>query len=206
MNRSVIFEVQYSSGGRYLPTTFLISGRCAIKELAINEEIREKEVRLIDENGEQLGIVNIDEANEKAADAHLDLVMISPNATPVVCKIMDYGKYRYEMIKRLKDQKKNQKTIEVKEIRFSPSIDDHDLEVKAKKAKEILEEGNKVKVCVRFRGRELGHTELGKDVLDQFAALILEVGSVEKKPKMEGRSMVMFLEPKSDKQRRDYGK
>lgn len=125
--------------------------------------------------------------------------MISPNATPVVCKIMDYGKYRYDMIKRLKDQKKNQKTIEVKEIRFSPSIDDHDLEVKAKKAKEILEEGNKVKVCVRFRGRELGHTELGKDVLDQFAALILEVGSVEKKPKMEGRSMVMFLEPKSDK-------
>lgn len=112
---------------------------------------------------------------------------------------MDYGKYRYETIKRLKDQRKNQKNVEVKEIRFSPSIDQHDLEVKSRKAKEFLDNGDKVKVSVRFRGRELGHTEIGRQVLDRFAELTSESGSIEKTPKMEGRSMVMFLHPASDK-------
>lgn len=171
-----------------------------IKELSINEEIIAKEVRLIDEEGEQLGIIPIDEANERAARVHLDLVLVSPDAKPPVCKIMDYGKFRYETMKRVKDQKRNQKNAELKEIRFSPSIEQHDLEVKAKKAKEILTDGDKVKVSVRFRGRELGHTELGKEVLDQFAELTAEAGIVEKRPKMEGRSMVMFLSPNLDKE------
>lgn len=123
----------------------------------------------------------------------MDLVLISPNAKPPVCKIMDYGKYRYETMKRLKDQRKNQKNVEVKEIRFSPSIDTHDLEVKARKANEFLTNGDRVKVSVRFRGRELGHTEIGREVLEEFAKQTAENGTVEKKPRMEGRSMVMFL-------------
>lgn len=170
-----------------------------IKELAINEEIRAKEVRLIASDGEQLGVVSAADAMQKAEDAHLDLVLISPNATPPVCKLMDYGKYRYDMMKRIKEQRKNQKTIEVKEIRLTPSIDQHDLEVKAKKASGFLQDGNKVKVAVRFRGRELGHTELGREVLDQFASIVASAGEVEKQPKMEGRSMVMFLQPKAEK-------
>lgn len=187
----------FSSG--LLPTTFYFR-RLIIKELAINEEIRAKEVRLIDEKGEQLGIVPFDEANERAASVHMDLVLVSPDAKPPVCKIMDYGKFRYDTMKRMKDQKRNQKNAELKEIRFSPSIETHDLEVKAKKANEFLGDGDKVKVSVRFRGRELGHTEIGKVVLDEFAELTKDKGIVEIKPKMEGRSMVMFLSPIVDKE------
>lgn len=187
----------FSSG--LLPTTFYFR-RLIIKELAINEEIRAKEVRLIDENGEQIGIVPFDEANERAASVHMDLVLMSPDAKPPVCKIMDYGKFRYDTMKRMKDQKKNQKNAELKEIRFSPSIESHDLEVKAKKANEFLADGDKVKVSVRFRGRELGHTEIGKVVLDEFAELTADNGVVESKPKMEGRSMVMFLSPIAEKE------
>lgn len=175
------------------------TGRCTIKELPINEEIRVKEVRLINNEGEQLGVMSTEAANQKALDAHLDLVLMSPQAKPPVCKMMDYGKYRYDLLKKQKEQRKNQKNMEVREIRLSPRIDDHDLETKAKKAIEMLSDGDKVKVSVRFRGRELGHTDLGREVLDDFVELTAEVGEVDKKPAMEGRNMIMFLVPRSDK-------
>lgn len=169
-----------------------------IKDLLINEDIRAREVRLIDSDGEQLGIVSSKEANQIAFEKRMDLVLIAPQAKPPVCKIMDYGKYCYELQKREKEAKKKQKTIEVKEIRFSPSIDTHDLEVKARQANKFLKNGDRVKVSVRFRGRELGHTELGREVLDDFADLTSENGVIEKAPKMEGRNMVMFLEQRQD--------
>lgn len=143
--------------------------------------------------------MSTEEANQKALDAHLDLVLMSPQAKPPVCKMMDYGKYRYDLLKKQKEQRKNQKNMEVREIRLSPRIDDHDLETKAKKAIEMLSDGDKVKVSVRFRGRELGHTDLGREVLDDFVELTAEVGEVDKKPAMEGRNMIMFLVPRSDK-------
>ncbi|WP_099203310.1 translation initiation factor IF-3 [Miniphocaeibacter massiliensis] len=164
-----------------------------MKELQINEEIRAKEVRLIDAQGEQRGVVSIREARDLANESKLDLVNIAPIANPPVCKIIDYGKYRYETIKKEKESKKKQKTITVKEIRLRPNIDKHDLEVKAKRANEFLSKGDKVKVTVRFRGRELGHTGMGKDLLEVFAGLISENGVVEKRPAMEGRSMIMIL-------------
>ncbi len=174
-------------------------GGVIIKELQINEGIRAKEVRLIDEQGEQVGIVPIQKALEVARNSNLDLVNIAPNAKPPVCKVIDYGKYRYEAIKREKEAKKKQKVINVKEVRLSPNIDTHDLEVKANKANNFLKKGDRVKVTVRFRGRELGHTSIGKDVLNQFAELTSENGNIDKKPEMEGRSMVMFLGPISEK-------
>ena len=161
-----------------------------------NEEIRDKEVRLIDENGQQLGVVSSREALSMAVEKNLDLVKIAPQSKPPVCKIMNYGKYRFDQIKREKEAKKKQKTMEVKEVRLSPNIDDHDLNTKLKNAAKFLEKGDKVKVSVRFRGREMTHTDIGREVLNQFAQGISEVGSVEKAPKMEGRSMVMFLMPK----------
>lgn len=175
-------------------------GGCIIKELIINEQIRASEVRLINDEGDQVGIIPIEEANRRAEEAHLDLVLLSPSAKPPVAKLMDYGKYRYETIKKAKEQKKNQKTKETKEMRLSPRIDDHDLETKANKVRIFLEEGNAVKVSVRFRGRELGHKDQGNEVLDQLVSLIGESGVVEKKPVMEGRNMVMFLEPNTEKQ------
>ena len=162
----------------------------------INEEIRDKEVRLIDENGQQLGVVSSREARSMAVEKNLDLVKIAPQSKPPVCKIMNYGKYRFDQIKREKEAKKKQKTMEVKEVRLSPNIDDHDLNTKLKNAAKFLEKGDKVKVSVRFRGRGMTHTDIGREVLNQFAQGISEVGSVEKAPKMEGRSMVMFLMPK----------
>lgn len=173
-------------------------GGVIIKELQINEGIRAKEVRLIGADGEQIGVVSINEALDAAREADLDLVNISPNAKPPVCKVIDYGKYRYEAIKREKEAKKNQKVINVKELRLSPNIDTHDLEVKANQANNFLKKGDRVKVSVRFRGRELGHTSIGKDVLNDFAELTSENGIVDKKPIMEGRSMVMFLAPNSE--------
>lgn len=174
-------------------------GGVIIKELQINEAIRAKEVRLINAEGEQVGIVSTRKALEKARESNLDLVNIAPNAKPPVCKIIDYGKYRYEAMKREKEAKKNQKVINVKEIRLSPNIDTHDLEVKANKANNFLIKGDRVKVSVRFRGRELGHTSIGKDVLNEFAQLTSENGIIDKKPTMEGRSMVMFLAPEVEK-------
>ena len=162
----------------------------------INEEIRDKEVRLIDEEGNQLGVVPVREALAMARERNLDLVKIAPQAKPPVCKILNYGKYRFEQIKREKEAKKKQKVIDIKEVRLSPNIEEHDLQTKLKDAVKFLKNGDKVKVSVRFRGRELSRTEIGREVLDDFTKGIAEVGDVEKPPKMEGRSMVMFLMPK----------
>lgn len=169
------------------------------KENQINEEIRASEVRLIDENGEMRGIMSIDDAMALADEANLDLVNISPNAEPPVCKILDYGKYRYELQKKEKQNKKNQKVTEVKEIRLSPSIEDHDVQVKAKTAIKFLKDGDKLKVSLRFRGRERDYVAKGYEVMEVFAELVSEYGVIEKKPKMEGRRMNMFLAPKRDK-------
>ena len=169
------------------------------KELAINEGIKFKEVRVIDADGSQLGILPIAKALDAAYAKDLDLVNISPNAVPPVCKIMDYGKYRFEQAKREKEAKKNQKTFEIKEIRLGLSIDTHDFETKGNHAIRFLKDGDKVKVSIRFRGRELGHPEIGYDTMERFAQYCAEVSSVEKAAKMEGRNMLMFLAPKSGK-------
>ena len=158
-------------------------------------------MRLIDENGEQAGIVPTQEALARAKEAGLDLIEVAPQANPPVCKILDYGKYKFDQEKRLKEAKKKQKLVKMKEIRMQPKIEEHDLNFKTKHIKEFLDEGNKVKVTVRFRGRELAHTELGKDVLDKIVEL-LETDtelSVDKKPAMEGRYMSMILAPKAKK-------
>ena len=171
--------------------------RCpTISELLINEEIREREVRVIDADGTQLGIMATKDALRIAQEKELDLINIAPQAKPPVCKILDYGKYRFEQAKREKEAKKKQKVIEVKEVRLSPNIEDHDMETKARMAVKFLQGGDKVKVSVRFRGRELTRTEVGKVVLDQFVKSIADYAEVEKTPKLEGRSMVMFLMPK----------
>ena len=169
------------------------------KEIAINEGIKFKEVRVITTDGAQLGILPIEKAIEAAFAADLDLVCISPNAQPPVCKIMDYGKYRFEQAKREKDAKKNQKVVEVKEIRLGLSIDVHDFETKGKQAIKFLKSGNKVKVSIRFRGREMGHPEIGLENMTRFAEFCQDYCSVEKPAKMEGRNMLMFLAPKSAK-------
>lgn len=170
---------------------FVISKR----ELAINEDIREKEIRVIDADGSQLGVMDTKKALDLAIQQNLDLVVISPTAKPPVCKILDYGKYRFEQAKREKEAKKNQKVVEIKEIRLSLNIDTHDFETKANHAKKFLSAGNKVKVSIRFRGREMAHSQSGRDVLARFQEALTEYGSVEKQPKMEGRSMSMFLTP-----------
>ena len=162
----------------------------------INEQIRDKEVRLIGENGEQLGIMSAKDAYKMAKDAELDLVKIAPTAKPPVCKIIDYGKYKYEMLRREKEAKKKQKVIEVKEVRLSPNIDTNDLNTKIGSARKFLEKGNKVKVTLRFRGREIAHMNQTKYILDDFAEQLAEIAVVEKAPKVEGRSMTMFLTEK----------
>ncbi|XOQ16927.1 MAG: translation initiation factor IF-3 [Sporanaerobacter sp.] len=155
-------------------------------------------MRLIDVDGSQLGVVSSKKALDIAYERKLDLVKVAPNAKPPVCRIMDYGKYKYELAKKEKEAKKNQKVINVKEVRLTPSIESHDLNVKAKRAIEFLKSGDKVKVSVRFRGRELGHTDIGKEVLLEFADITSEVGSIEKEPKLEGKNMVMYLVPKAE--------
>jgi len=162
----------------------------------INFEIRDKEVRLISSEGEQMGIVSSKEALRIAEEQNLDLVMISPTAKPPVCKIMDYHKFNYEQAKKEKEAKKNQKVISLKEIRFSPKIEEHDITIKAGKAREFLEDGDKVKVTVRFRGREAAYKENGYKILDNFATKLEDVGQIEKPSKMEGRNMIMILTPK----------
>ena len=164
--------------------------------MLINEEIKDKEVRLIDSDGTQLDIVSIDEAMRRAEEKGMDLVKIAPQAKPPVCKIMDYGKYRFEMAKREKEAKKNQKVVSIKEIKMSPSIDVHDFDTKVNHTKKFLSSGDKVKITVRFRGRELHHTQLGNDLLAKFADAISDVGSVEKPAKLEGRNMAMTVAPK----------
>lgn len=164
-----------------------------ISELMINEQIRDREVRLIGEDGEQLGIMSSRDAMKLAREANLDLVKIAPTAKPPVCKIIDYGKYRYEQARREKEARKKQKTIEVKEIRLSPNIDTNDLNTKVNQARKFVSGGNKVKVAVRFRGRELAHTAVGKTILDDFAQKLSDIAVIDKPAKLEGKSMVMFL-------------
>jgi translation initiation factor IF-3 len=159
----------------------------------INEQIRDKEVRVIGPDGEQLGIMSAKEAYFKAKDANLDLVKIAPTAKPPVCKIIDYGKYRYELARKAKEAKKKQKTVETKEIRLSPNIDKNDLNTKVNQARKFLEKGSKVKVTLRFRGREMAHKDVGRDILDSFFEKLSDIAVVDKPAKMEGRSMVMFL-------------
>ena len=165
----------------------------------LNDEIRDKEIRLIGADGAQLGIMSAAQANEMADEQGLDLVKISPNAVPPVCKIMDYSKFCFDQKKREKEAKKNQKVVEVKEIRMSPSIDTNDFNTKVKNAQKFLKEGNRVKVSVRFRGREMAHTNLGEKLLMDFAEACTEMATMEKNPKLEGRFMGMFLAPKNSK-------
>lgn len=162
----------------------------------INEQIRDREVRLIGEHGEQLGIMSAKDAMKLAREAELDLVKVAPTAKPPVCKIIDYGKYRYEMARKEKEAKKKQKTIEVKEVRLSPNIDVNDLNTKVAAARKFLSKGNKVKVTLRFRGREMAHMQSSKHILDDFAKELEDVAAVDKAPKVEGRSMTMFLTEK----------
>ena len=165
----------------------------------LNEEIRDKEIRLIGADGAQLGIVSSAQANAMAEEQGMDLVKISPNATPPVCKIMDYSKFCFDQKKREKEAKKNQRVVEIKEIRMSPSIDTNDFNTKVKAAQKFLNDGNRVKVSVRFRGREMAHTDIGRDLLVRFAEAVAEVANLDKEPKMEGRSMSIFLSPKAGK-------
>ena len=176
---------------------YIIIWRCTtISELMINERIRDREVRLVSESGEQLGIMSSREALKLAREADLDLVKIAPNAKPPVCKIIDYGKYRYELARKEKEPKKKQKTMEVKEVRLSPNIDTNDLNTKANQARKFISKGDKVKVTLRFRGREMAHVNYSKQILDSFYERLEDIAVVDKNPKMEGRSMVMFLSQK----------
>ena len=164
----------------------------------INDEIRDKEVRLVGPEGEQLGIVSSARALELADEKNLDLVKIAPQAKPPVCKIMDYGKHKFELAKREKENRKNQKVVAVKEVRLSSNIDEHDFNTKVKAGIKFLQNGDKVKVSVRFRGREITHSSLGRDMLMKFKDAIEEYGSVDKGTKMEGRNMAMFITPKKN--------
>ena len=172
--------------------------RCfGINDLMINEEIRDREVRVVDQNGEQLGVMSSRDALALAEQRQLDLVKIAPQARPPVCKLMDYGKYRFEQSKKEREFRKNQKVITVKEVRLSATIEDHDVDVKFKNAVKFLKEGNKVKVTIRFRGRQITHSEIGRQVMTEFAERIKEYGTVDKAPTIEGRNMSMFITPKA---------
>jgi translation initiation factor IF-3 len=167
--------------------------------MMVNESIRAREVRLIDQNGEQLGIKTKQEALEIAARVNQDLVMVAPNAKPPVCRIMDYGKFRFEQQKKEKEARKNQKIISLKEVRLSPTIDQHDFDTKLRNARKFLEKGDKVKASIRFKGRAITHKEIGQRVLDRFSEACADVGSIEATPKMDGRSMFLVLAPKNEK-------
>ena len=208
-----MFTNEEMCGCKYVPTLFLcIEMTCpdrsvtkfrrwlAIsKDMNVNEKIRAREVRLIDSNGDQLGVKSRNEALDIAQKRNLDLVLVAPNAKPPVCRIMDFGKYRFEQQKKEKEARKKQKVINVKEVRFTPGIGDHDFETKLKNARKFLEKGDKVKAAVRFRGRAITHKELGKEVLDRFAEEVKDLGTVETKPKMGGRNMFMMVAPLNEK-------
>jgi len=179
----------------YFKGVFSISN----KEMQINEEIRDKEIRVVTDDGEQLGIMSVKDALKEAEKRNLDLVKIAPNAAPPVCKIMNYGKYKFEQAKKEKENRKNQHIVEIKEIRLSLNIDTHDFETKANHAERFLKEGDKVKVSIRFRGREMAHPEIGITTMEKFAQRCEEFAAVEKAAKLEGRSMLMFLTPKVSK-------
>ena len=180
---------------KQLSTFFCMEGT-TISDYFINEQIRDKEVRVIGENGDQLGIMSSRDAQKLADDAGLDLVKIAPTATPPVCRIVDYGKFKYEQIRKEKEAKKKQQVTEIKEIRLSPNIDTNDLNTKMSAIRKFLSKGNKVKVTLRFRGREMAHMAQSKHILDDMAENLADVAVVEKAPKVEGRSMIMFLAKK----------
>ena len=179
-----------------LPIHYFLWRYKTISELMINEQIRDREVRLIGPDGEQIGVVSSREAQKIADEAGLDLVKIAPNAKPPVCKVIDYGKYRYELARKEKEARKKQKVVELKEIRLSPNIDSNDLNTKMNAAKKFLSKGDKVKITLRFRGREMAHMNASKHILDDFAESLAEVAVVEKAPKVEGRSISMVLAEK----------
>jgi len=189
------------AGGFCLPAFLIkfLQWRCITiaKEMQheINEQIRDREVRVVGPDGEMFGVMSSREAQNIANDANLDLVKVSPNAKPPVCKVLDYGKFRYEEMRRLKDAKKKQKTVVIKEIRMSVRVEEHDIMVKVKNCVKFLQQGNRVKVSIRFRGREMAYTDQGKVVLRDFASRVSEYGAIDKSPKMEGRNMSMFLTP-----------
>lgn len=195
----------YAESGTFCTALFYIPGsiraanywRCiSINELMINEEIRDREVRVVDQNGEQLGVMSARQALELAEEKQLDLVKIAPQARPPVCKLMDYGKYRFEQSKREREIRKNQKVITIKEVRLSATIEDHDIDVRERQAIKFLEGGDKVKVTIRFRGRQIAHSEIGMEVMKDFAERIKDYGTVSKKPSIEGRNMFMIVDPK----------
>ena len=169
------------------------------QELPTNRQIRAKEVQLISEKGEKLGIIPLEQALEKAEDKNLDLVLVAPNSNPPVCKIMNYGKYKFEQAKREKEAKKKQKVLELKEIRITPNIEKHDFDFKAKNARKFLTDGNKVKITVRFRGREVNNSQAGEVVLNKFIENLEDISQVERRPKLEGRNMFIILSKKADK-------
>ena len=198
----IIVVMRGRSSSAFIYCKERIFRRCfpiATKELQINEEIRDKEVRVIADDGAQLGIMPAKDALQMAAAKNLDLVKIAPQATPPVCRIMDYGKYKFDQQKREKEARKNQKVIELKEVQLSLNIDTHDFETKVNHAVRFLKAGNKVKVSIRFRGREMVHPERGLDIMQQFADACAEYGNVEKAAKMENRNMLMFLAAKPAK-------
>ena len=185
---------------------FIREDKTISKEALINEEIRAKEVRLIDADGTQIGIVSIQEAMAKAHEADLDLVNISPNAAPPVCRIMDYGKFRYDQQKKEKEARKKQKITEVKEMRLGIFTEDHDLDTKAKLVAKFLEGGDKVKISMRFRGREMGYVNKGRETMLEFVAMVKDYGNIEKQPVLEGRNMSMVIAPKSEKEKQKAAK
>ena len=169
------------------------------QELPINEKIRANRVQVIGQNGEKLGVLSLNEALDKAFEAKLDLVLVAPNAEVPVCKLMNYGKYKFEQAKREKESKKNQKAFEIKEIRITPNIEKHDFEFKVKNARKFLEGGNKVKITVRFRGREMNYLKAGEENLNEFIEALEDIATVEKKPLLEGKNMFVILAKKTDK-------
>ena len=185
---------------------FTTEDKTISKEALINEEIRAKEVRLIDADGNQVGIVSIQEAMEKAHEADMDLVNISPNAAPPVCRIMDYGKYRYDQQKKEKEARKRQKTTEVKEMRLGIFTEEHDLDTKATLVSKFLAGGDKVKISMRFRGREMGYVNKGRETMLAFCDMVKEYGNIEKQPVLEGRNMSMVIAPKSEKEKQKAAK
>ena len=195
MNASFILDLTCNKSQIFL----LLEVFCIKQELPINGQIRAKEVQLIGANGEKLGIVSLDEALDRAQDAKLDLALVSPGANPPVCKLMNYGKYKFEQAKREKESRKNQKTFETKEIRITPNIEKHDFEFKAKNARRFIEDGNKVKITVRFRGRELNYVKAGEDTLNKFVEYLSDIANVEKKPLLEGKNMFVILAKKVEK-------
>ncbi len=198
MGRISVHFFNFAKGNKLAEST----ERClfiSTKEMQINEEIRDKEVRVVTDGGEQLGLMSAKEALKIAEQRNLDLVKIAPNANPPVCKIMDYGKYKFDQIKREKEAKKNQRIVETKEIRLSVNIDTHDFDTKVNHALKFLKAGNKVKVSIRFRGREMAHTHLGNGIMERFAEAVAEMSNVDKPAKLEGRQMLMFLSPKGAK-------